>query len=166
MKPGAGKRKGSAFERKVCQQLSLWVTDGNLKDCFWRSAMSGGRATLGAKSGVKLSRQAGDICSVSPEGHALTERYYLELKHLKSLDLGQFFIKRGGVLAKFWLIARSEARKYGKSPMIIAKQNKYPTIVITRRNQQPVANVLCSGADYEIGLFDDMLAGPFKDFGR
>ena len=60
------KQKGAEFERKICKQLSRWI-DSNREDLFWRSAMSGGRATLKSNKG-EVSGQAGDITSIDKIG--------------------------------------------------------------------------------------------------
>lgn len=83
------------------------------------------------REGEKINvRQAGDICAVAPEGHELTETYYIELKHVKKLALDQFIIKGTGPLANFWKIAAREAEKHNKCPVIIARQNGWPDLVI------------------------------------
>ena len=46
MRKGGGKEKGSSFERLVCKRMSMWLSKGERDDLFWRSAMSGGRATV------------------------------------------------------------------------------------------------------------------------
>ncbi len=133
MRKGGGKSKGAAYERWVCEQLSLWITNGKRRDCLWRSAMSGGRATIQNRKGKKINvRQAGDITSVSPEGHALTDNFYIECKHVKKLALDQFIVKNTGALAKFWKTAQHAARKYSRNPIIIARQNGWPDLVIFR----------------------------------
>lgn len=130
MIPGGGKAKGAGFERDVCKRLSLWVSGGTKEDCFWRSAMSGGRATVGARKGKDLARQAGDITAVAPEGHSLTDRYYVECKHVRNLQIDRFIVTGTGNLAKFWATAQKEADRYGRVPMIIARQNMLPTILL------------------------------------
>lgn len=70
-----GKGKGSSFERDVAKQLSAWLTRGENPDCLWRSAMSGGKATVtGSAVGT------GDLVAVHPDGHPLIERVCFELK--------------------------------------------------------------------------------------
>lgn len=120
------KQKGGEFERETCKHLSLWVTGGERRDSFWRSAMSGGRATV-AKGAV---RQAGDICAVAEEGHSLTDRFYLECKFYKDLNIDRFFLEAKGAMAGFWRTTCQEAEKYGKVPALIAKQNLYPTLFL------------------------------------
>ena len=126
MRAGGGKAKGADFERSVCQQLSLWVSKGENVDLYWRSAMSGGRATV-QKGKV---RQAGDITAVAPEGHILTDQFFIECKSYKNLSL-DCLIKGKGVLIDFWQIAIKESAKYNRIPLLIFKQNRWPTIVCT-----------------------------------
>lgn len=133
MKPGGGKSKGSAFERLVCKRLSLFISKGKKEDVFWRSAMSGGRATLAAKKGkgTAAKAQAGDISAVSIEGYELANTYYIECKSYADLDLVPFFLgKQTGNLALFWQQTIDAAREHGKEPMLIAKQNKLDPLLL------------------------------------
>jgi hypothetical protein len=131
MRKGGGKGKGSSFERKICKELSLWISKGKRKDLFWRSAMSGGRSTVGRKRGEDLAHQAGDISAVHPEGHILTNSYYIECKHYRSLELGRFLFGEGR-LATYWSQACREAEAYAREPMLIAKENFTPIMVLLR----------------------------------
>lgn len=154
-----GKQKGSAFEREVCKKLSLWVTGGKQKDVFWRSAMSGGRATRD-----KDVRQAGDITAVAPEGHILTDNVYIECKHYKDLNLASFLLEGRGVLAQFWRKTCTEAVIRGKIPCIIAKQNAKPTLFITRPEYlfgAPQCVVVIDQEQVEVWKFADVLEIPF-----
>lgn len=160
-----GKQKGSAFERKVCKQLSLWVSNGESEDLFWRSAMSGGRATVGRKAGKSHSRHAGDISATSREGHVLTDEWYVECKAYRNLQISSAMIKGVGRLMQFWEEAVSQAEHYGKQPMLIAKQNQVPVIVLVpasrktydRRRLATFYDMGCDVLDFE-----RMLAMPFK----
>ena len=147
MRKGGSKSKGNSFERFVCKSLSLWITNGKKADCLWRSAISGGRATVARKRG-ELVRQAGDICSVSPEGHSLTDVYYIECKSYKDLRLDSFVFGKGP-LAKFWKETIAQANHYQKKPMLIAKSNNVPILVLTR-------DITTSG---RLGVFVDMTFG-------
>lgn len=75
-----GNHKGSAFERAICKQLSLWWTDGQDDDIFWRSSQSGGRATQRAKKGKSTYGSYGDIAAVNPIGEPLLKIFTIELK--------------------------------------------------------------------------------------
>lgn len=161
-KGGAGKRKGSAFERDVCVKLSLWVSGGKKTDLFWRSAMSGGRATVARKTG-KMVRQAGDICATTPEGHSFTSVWFVECKSYKQIDLAQFLVLRKGVLAGWWKKCRFEARQYGREPMLIVKQNGWPALVVTKYDDEIefFTTPIIEGADVMVTLFTDLVKEPF-----
>ena len=163
MRAGGSKQKGGAFERKICVALSLWVSNGKKKDLYWRAAMSGGRATIGKKRGEHLSRQAGDICAVSPEGHSLTDKYYLECKHHKNLRLDSFIFGTG-LLTKFWKETCIQATRYGKEPMLIAKSNNMPIVVLTYFNPglSIITQSIATVGECSIRLFDDVISHRYK----
>lgn len=165
-----GKSKGSAFERHICKQLSLWVSGGKHSDFYWRSAMSGGRATVSAKSGVMLRRQAGDITATAPEAHALTDHSFIECKHVRDLQIDSFLIKGTGVLANFWRTATQEAEKHEREPLIIARQNRFPDIVIGAQPTfefligsvwTPYCSLETNDDNVEIRWLSDLLKIPF-----
>ena len=171
MRQGGGKQKGAQFEREICQRLSLWVSHGKSKDCFWRSAMSGGRATLGRRKGIDLARQAGDITAVAPEGHALTDLFYVECKFYKDLNFGGFFIKQNGSLFDFWAETCVKARSEKRFAMLIAKQNMYPSVMLVTPQSlfsivvlagMPQIEVNRPTRSCEVWLLDDVLKAPFK----
>ena len=128
MRNGGGKHKGGQFEREIAVKLSLWITHGKRKDCLWRSAMSGGRATVHNTGRYNSDiRQAGDICAVAPEGNVFSEAFYVEVKHLKSIDfIG--LLKGNGTLVKVWQKTRRLAAKYKRNPVLIIKQNRCPIL--------------------------------------
>lgn len=130
MRPGGGKQKGAQFEREVCKRLSLWVSGGADEDLFWRSAMSGGRATVAGKDGKVLRRQAGDITATSKEGCSLTDRFYIECKHVANLSLEGFILNDAGSLATFWDECVVQAKTYNREPMLIARQNRWRTPLV------------------------------------
>lgn len=59
--------KGQDYERQICKQLSLWwsadwdVPDDNL---CWRTANSGGRATVRRKAGKQDHRHCNDVAAI------------------------------------------------------------------------------------------------------
>lgn len=140
MKAGGSKQKGASFERDTCRRLSLWVSNGKREDLFWRSAMSGGRATVAGRRGVNLASQAGDISAVDKAGHVLTAELYFETKHVKDISLANFIIKNTGPLARYWQTACKESANYDKTPVLIIRQNRFPTLLITLPN---VMQLLC-----------------------
>ncbi len=140
MRPGGSKQKGSKFEREICSTLSLWISHGKSKDLLWRSSMSGGRGTLAFGNWGRTIKPVGDICAIDPEGFLLTDVFFIECKHLKKLDLGKFLLMGKGPLAPIWAKAKEEAKKYMRSPMLIAKENGKPIIAITVAN---ALNAVC-----------------------
>lgn len=145
MKAGGGGQKGAGFERQVCKHLSRWASGGHREDVFWRSASSGGRATNKRKRGEAhtAAAQAGDIVATSDEGMSFTKRFFIECKFYANLSLPAFLLgKRVGVLHKFWEVAQREASAYGKSPLLIAKQNNEKAIVLTAQAVGETAPIL------------------------
>lgn len=157
------RQKGAAFEREICVALSRWVTDGKRSDVFWRTAMSGGRATRGRKRGEHI-RQSGDITAVAPEGHALCDEFYLECKFHKDLQVSSFMFANNGGLARFWVETKKQARSEGKEPILIFKQNNRPVLVLANGGELdcfsvPQVRVDCRNAD--IYLFSDIMLGEY-----
>jgi hypothetical protein len=138
--------KGPKFERLACRLLSLWVSDGKRDDLFWRTAMSGGRATLRLAKGV-MTRAIGDICATDPEGFKLTDHYLIECKHHRDLNLLAFMFGKGK-LFKFWIETVEEAASHKRQPMLIAKQNNFPTLLLVMGSRMlgtPVVNLTMFG---------------------
>lgn len=183
------KKKGSTFERLICKELSLWVTDEERTDVFWRSAMSGGRATVNSRVPCsrgtacdwpacppscpgrpgKIIRQLGDICAVAPEGHELTDRFYIECKHLRQLSFSAFAFQRVGPLAKHWREVCARAAECLREPMLIAKQNNTPTLVLLawQRGRTDLGSAtpkayLPAPLDCVVFLLSDILAEPYQ----
>jgi hypothetical protein len=160
LKAGGGKRKGGTFERKICVKFSLWLSAGKLKDLFWRSSMSGGRATITLRRG-EVNRQAGDITATRPEGHALTDRFLFECKHVRNIGLEAFVVADRGPIYGWWKKARKQARDHGREPVLIVKGNNTPILLITKigsmMNIHPIARL----KSCEIGLLERQLRYPF-----
>jgi hypothetical protein len=124
------KEKGGEFERYCCKRLSLFVTRGLRDDVFWRSSMSGGRATLQLKKEIVNRAQSGDMTAIAPEGYELCARCLFEYKHYNNLNIPQGLLKGTGFLAKFWTATKKAAARYDKVPVLIAKQNFLPSIAL------------------------------------
>ncbi len=72
--------KGSAFEREIAKQFSLWWTKNKQDDVFYRSHASGGRATRRTATGKKTQGQYGDICATDSRGEPLMRFLSIECK--------------------------------------------------------------------------------------
>lgn len=123
--------KGARFERMTCVALSLWVSGQTRDDLFWRSAMSGGRATLASRQGRRMRRaQCGDIVSLDEWGRPFLDRYFLECKFYEDLRLNATFWAQDGLLPALWDKPLKEALAHDKTPLTIAKQNRKPEIML------------------------------------
>ena len=117
------KAKGSGFERVICHELSLWISQGEHDDLFWRSSLSGGRATVMFKKGGKNRTQCGDITAIHPDGNPLTDKFLISCKFYRELKIEGTVLGNKGGLRSFWEECVEEAQRHGKFPMLIAKQN-------------------------------------------
>lgn len=72
--------KGASYEREIARQLSLWWSDGESDDWFWRSSQSGGRATQRAKSGKTTENAYGDLAAMNRNAQRLFELLTVEIK--------------------------------------------------------------------------------------
>jgi hypothetical protein len=68
------------MEREFSKQLSLWWSDGQHDDWFWRTAGSGGRATNRGKKGQSTVNAAGDIGAMCGEAQRLLNIVTIECK--------------------------------------------------------------------------------------
>lgn len=140
MKAGSGKAKGAEFERFVCEKLSLWVSHEKRTDLFWRSAMSGGRATVKFKKGGHNDTQAGDITALAEESFIFSSCFSVECKFYADLNFQQGLFKGTGNIANFWRGHAALSTKAGKLPLLIAKQNRLPVVCITDLKGSEVLN--------------------------
>ena len=140
-KPGMGKQKGAQFERDVCKMLSLSLSNGSRDDIFWRSAMSGGRATIGSGR----DNQLGDISSVGTEGFALTDRFVIECKRYKNLDLDRCLILNEGKLFDFWMRLWELSVNNKRHPLLIFQENRRPMLgLTTEEGEKELSNIVQS----------------------
>lgn len=177
MKAGGGKQKGAAFEREICEKLSRWILPTSDRSLFWRSAMSGGRATVRSYAKKSTSDQAGDLCPIAPEGNAFMSRFVVECKHVKTLNIASGLLQGKQELATFWRQVSRDAALAEKKPLLVAKQNLYPTLALLRTIDYPVffghisqherlrVFILGRPGAPSISMFflDDLLAGSYVE---
>lgn len=129
MRKGGGGDKGAGFERDTCRFLSRWVTSGERDDVFWRSASSGGRATTLAMNGKFAEYHSSDIAPMHPLAFQLLEIFTVECKFYADLHLQDLPFDRRSNIAVFWEQAYRDAKRVSKRPMLIARQNRKPTLL-------------------------------------
>lgn len=144
---GNAKRKGNVFEREICRCLSLWWTDNESDDVFWRTPGSGARATVRSQKGRLTPNHYGDVCSVDDRGLLLTNQFVIELKRgyaskpATIADLLDCYSSSTPYWSKWITKAQNQSRllpSASQSWMIIAKRDQreaivcLPTSVVTR----------------------------------
>ena len=124
--------KGSSFEREICKSLSLWWTQDERDDVFWRTAGSGGRATNRAKRGQATSGAYGDLTYIDAIGKPLLDVCCFEIKR----GYGQWCIldivdRRAGSKA-------CKAEDFWKQATTSAEQAdvKYAAVIFKRDQKQ------------------------------
>ena len=124
------KGKGANFERTMCRKLSMWISYGERDDLFWRTAMSGGRATVKLAQGKKALAQAGDMTAIDPLGMPFHELFFTEFKHYNGLEYHQLVLGANkGRAVKFWKKTCAEAKKYDKYAFMVTRQNYLPDVL-------------------------------------
>ncbi|KKM85708.1 hypothetical protein LCGC14_1286300 [marine sediment metagenome] len=129
--------KGADWERTVCKFLSKWWTDNKRDDIFWRTAGSGGRATMRQKQGKKTRYQYGDMTIDDPIGKPFIDFFLVEMKRGYS-DLNFLSLIDGKQkkpeLIEWWKKAEEE-KELGdrKQTILILKRDyKIPIIIMTK----------------------------------
>lgn len=93
--------------------------------------MSGGRATLRNRgTGPKNVTQIGDVSAIDPRGNALTDKFIVECKSWRNLQIETSFLFRKGRLFKFWNRLIIDCNTHDRLPLLIAKQNNLPEILM------------------------------------
>jgi hypothetical protein len=132
MQPGAGKRKGSAYERSICKRLSLWISEGERTDLLWRATSSGAQTTIYQKRNSKsFISQGGDIASIDPLSKAFVDMYAIECKHYADLQVENLAFDGPCKLWDFWKHhIDTVAAPSNRLPMLIARQNRKKDILM------------------------------------
>lgn len=126
MRAGGSNAKGAAFERQTCKALSLWISNGQRDDYFWRTAMSGGRATLGFRQDTKREAQVGDVGLIHEAGRQLTDHFMIECKFYKDLGTRNLIYNLNCKIREFWEVACDEAHEHNRLPFLVFKENTRP----------------------------------------
>jgi len=130
--------KGSSYERKICKLLSVWWTEGERDDVFWRTAGSGARATSRRKQGKHTFGQTGDVQATDPIGQPLIDLFSIELKKGYSKDTFMDVFDKKPHMAqqgfeKWFAQAREDYKDAGaKSYMIITERNQRASLVFIK----------------------------------
>jgi hypothetical protein len=146
--------KGGDFEREVSRTLSLWWTENQRDDIFWRSDSSGARFTQRKKTGKDTANQGGDITFSDSLGEQLIKNWNIEAKTgyagrtkvkdskgndkvilnrwdvLDILDSSQ----KEPVLLTMWNQCKRDAELTNREPVLIFRRNgRKPCIMFTAK---------------------------------
>jgi len=131
-------KKGGNYEREFSKALSLWYSDGDCDDIFWRTSGSGARATTRRKQQKKTRYEYGDISFRDPTGQPFIDYFLLELKrgYSKGIDVLDFLDKKKGdiLILKWWKKAEEEkVFAERKSTMLVVRRDgKAPVLVVDK----------------------------------
>ncbi len=133
-----GHSKGSAYERLMAEELSLWWTqdlEEPRTDIFWRTAGSGARATVRGRKGKTTKNHSGDILASDPIGQPFLDYVCLELKRgYSSSTIFDVLDKSPGAATQTfekWITQAEESAKNAGSMgwLIIHKRDRRETMV-------------------------------------
>lgn len=132
-----GKGKGSAFERQVAKQLSLWLSEGLEDSWVWRTSNSGGRATIRTRQGKGTSGGSGDLTYTDHRAAWFFDLFSIELKcGYANAEISALIDSNQAepMLLKFWKQATTDADPHSvKSPILIVKRNnKVPLLFLSK----------------------------------
>ena len=131
--------KGSDFERSLCKKFSLWWTNNERDDVFWRTSQSGGRATERKKKGKTTAGSYGDMMSVSKVGKPFEDIFVMEFKKGYTKELSILSIvdgKRKSILLDWWIknekIVTESERKFGL--LVFRRDYRHTCIVMNLKS--------------------------------
>ena len=149
-----GKLKGGGYEREISKKLSLWISENNSEDLFWRTQGSGGRHTIRRKKNRTLDGQAGDISSMSIGVSEEFLKYFcVEIKFYKDINIWGIVTKSKSGLLEFWDQAYDQALSVNKIPILIVKQNYKPPLLISSEPFNRYMELLGLKSELEVNLF-------------
>lgn len=140
--------KGANFERQIAKQLSLWYSKGKRDDIFWRTAISGGRATTRMKQGKQTANSAGDLGFLHHSGKPFIDMCVVEIKRgynskktspgaqisiLSLLDASSR--KREPILFRWWDKAEAERIAHGrKYSLLLFRRDRHNACICMNKN--------------------------------
>lgn len=132
--------KGSSFEREVSRILSLWWSNNERDDVFWRN-----RTRITSKT-PNAERQLGDLIAIRNSGMVLTQVFNIEVKRgysktkkgkkVKNIpwDLLDLIDGKQHTFLDFWEQTTTDAAISERLPMLIFKRDYHVPVVVIRKN--------------------------------
>ena len=109
----------------MCVSLSIWASGGAQEDYYWRSAMSGGRATLQSRKGrtAQAVHHAGDMVCTNAEGAFLLDLFQIEFKSYADFFFERLAHGKDGRMEALWSPLIRQSAVFNKLPLLIGKQD-------------------------------------------
>lgn len=127
--------KGADQERATAKKLSLWWSDGEDDSHFWRSSMSGGRATVRAKSGKTTANSTGDLMAMTAVGQKLLDIVSIEIKRGYNAYSVQDLIDKPNQKGGFWDFVSQASRDASLAGvpyfLVIHKRDRREPVYVT-----------------------------------
>lgn len=137
---GYGASKGAAYERTLAVMLSLWLTDNQREDVLWRTAMSGGRATVARRKGRSAEAQAGDLQPTDKVADWFCSTFLIEAKRYKSFEWARDVTEARSArpakatqrVLEVALHTQDEAERAGReAPLVFLRADRKPDLLLT-----------------------------------
>lgn len=123
------KKKGNNFELDISKKLSLWWTDNERSDVFYKTTNSGGIYTINEKTMYK--NDAGDIKSIDVDSKAFTDYFIIECKSYEDINLWSIVTESNDLIGEWWDKLLIDCNLQEKTPLLIIKQDYKPILLIT-----------------------------------
>jgi hypothetical protein len=122
----------------MAKALSLWFSQGEADDWFWRSSQSGGRATQRAKSGKTTENSCGDLAAQNEEARFLLDVITIEIKRgYPKVSIADLYEKESGGFHDFVAQAKKAADLAQTDYwMVIHKRDRRDAVVVTNFNKE------------------------------
>jgi hypothetical protein len=127
VKPGRGKQKGSEFERNICRELSLWISDGRYKNVFRRNTFT--------QTGDLIVNPALKDEKIRELALKFLDMFNVECKSYKNIDLlAELDVGEGRrkttELESWWKQCCEDAVNSRKYSLLVIKRNRYKPYVV------------------------------------
>lgn len=125
MKKGAGKAKGSGFERDLARYISTWMGSKDKELWVWRSPGSGSVHSVNS-----LNEDAsGDLIALNKNAAPFFDKCSIEAKKgYNGFSFDTIFKDKKCKLREFWRQAKADAKD--KYPILIFKKTNCPTWIV------------------------------------
>ena len=161
------KKKGNKYERIISKKLSLWLSNGERDDLFWRTQSSGGRFTQRMKVGKKTVNQDGDISSTTSESEAFSNMFMIECKNYEDINIWSLITGKQlkNSILDWWNTYKKNADVLNKKLLLVMRQDFKPDIILTNNFFVNILPIAIFKLDEDVYLYklDDIINTKFSE---